>query len=167
MPFDEEDDTPEPSKVGLKNVSSQKSIFDNMPKKPSQEDFEKKVHQNQEKLSSYKNRAAELSSNYFKIINDKTLKQNKNIFVQDMEKELLTKMIQLAMEINNDPAEAEGMGSLTWIAQLFKLSLIQRDKINQLEYTLSQLEKKLDTNYLLTLISKEIKNLLDKKKDSE
>lgn len=163
MPFDEEDDSEKVSKKGIKNASSQKSIFDGLPKKVSQESFEKEVRKYQEKESSYKNKAADLSSQFFKILSDKTLRKNKNIFEQEMEKELLSKMIQLAAEINSDPIEAEGIGSLTWIAQLFKVVLIQRDKINQLEFTVSQLEKMLEPGVLTVLISKEIKNHIDKK----
>ena len=44
MPFDEEYDQDEgPSKDKLKKVSSKKSIFDDVKKPPSQQDFEKSV----------------------------------------------------------------------------------------------------------------------------
>lgn len=149
MPFDEEDDNDTPSikskKVGLKQVSSQKSIFESMPKKPSQEDLEKKVKQIQEKDSSYKTRAAELALQFKKTMDDKTLVQNKNIFAQELEKELLGKMIQLAVEINSDPFEQEGMGSLSWITLLLKTCFNQRDKINKLEYNISEINKALDS----------------------
>lgn len=171
MPFDEEDDNDEPSlqsqRVGLKKVSSQKSIFDSMPKKPTADEFDKKVGQVQERSSAYKSRAADLASQFNQSLQDKTLKQNKNIFAKEMEKEILTKMIQLAVDINNDPHEQEGMGSLSWIALLLKTCFSQRDRVNQLEYTISQLEKKLEASALTNLISKEIKTALDKQKDSE
>ena len=61
-----------------------------------------------------------------------------------MEKEVILNIIQLASEVNNDANESEGIGSLSWIAQLFKTVLYQRDRINNLEYALTQLEK----NYL-------------------
>jgi hypothetical protein len=164
MPFDEEEESQEVAlKTGLKNVSSQKSIFDAIPKRQTQEDFTKKVNNVQEQVSSHKSRAAELSSHYNKIMADKTLKQNKNIFAKDMERELLTKMAQLAIDVNNDQHEHEGMGSLSWIVLLLKTCLNQRDKINQLEFFVSQLEKKLDP----AAISKEIQAVLDKKKVSE
>lgn len=164
MPFDEEDDAPATvPKVGLKNVSSQASIFDAIPKRPTQEDFTKKVHQVQERNSSHKTRAAELSAQFNQTLNDKTLKQNKNVFAREMERELLTKMAQLAIEVNNDQNENEGMGSLSWIVLLLKTCLNQRDKMNQLEFIISQLEKKLDAG----AISKEIQAALDKKNVSE
>lgn len=157
MPFDEEEDNLEPvKKIGLKQVSSRRSIFDNTPKKPSQEDFEKQVQDNQEKMMGYKQRAADLTVQFKKIIEDKTLSKNKNIFSKELEKEILTKMVNLAVEINNDPNEQEGMGSLSWITLLFKISLRQRDKINDLEYELSLLQKKLEPSELSKIISQEI-----------
>lgn len=164
MPFDEEEESPDLTpKVGLKNVSSQKSIFDAMPKRPTQDDFTKKVNQIQERKSSNQTKAAELSSQFFQLLNDKTLKQNKSVFAKEMERELLTKMIQLAIDVNNDQNEQEGMGSLSWIIVLFKACLSQRDKINQLEFAISQLGNKLESG----AISKEIQAVLDKKKVSE
>lgn len=147
MPFDEEDDSlpVKPSKLGLKSVSSQKSIFESIPKKPTQEDFDKKVKNIQEKNTGYKQRAAELAIAFKKTMEDKTLFQNKNVFTSDLERELLSKMIQLAVEINNDPDEQEGMGSLGWITLLLKTSLAIRDKLNYTDYRIMQLEKKIES----------------------
>lgn len=171
MPFDEEDDDSNPSiqskKVGLKNVSSQKSIFDNIPKKPTQEDLDNRVKKVQARASHYKAKAADLASQFNKAMADKTLQQNKNMFQQELEKDLLGQMIQLAIEINNDPNEKEGMGSLSWITLLLKTAFSQRDKINKIEYAVSQLEKKSDPAVMTELVSKEISNALDNKKKSE
>jgi hypothetical protein len=168
MPFEEDEQplAPATPKVGLKNVSSQKSIFDSIPKKPSPEDFDKKVKEIQDKNLGYKQKAAELAINFKKLMEDRTLVQNKNIFASELERELLSKMIQLAAEINNDPNEQEGMGSLGWITLLFKTMFSQRDRINQLEYRLFQLEKKLDPTNFTSLIEKEL-DVIDKKKKRE
>lgn len=170
MPFDEEDND-QPSiksqRVGLKKVSSQKSIFDSMPKKPTQEDLEKKVKKIQEKDSAYKLKAAELVMQFKKAMEDKTLPTNKSIFSQELEKEILSNMVQLAIDINNDPNEHEGMGSLSWITLLLRNCFSQRDKINKLEYMISQLEIKADPATLSELITKEINRVLDNKKNSE
>ena len=145
MPFNEEEDlTPKVPKIGLKNVSSQKSIFDAKPKKPSQEDFDNKVQKIQETNSGYKAKAADLALQFRKLLEDKTLLQNKNVFARELEKEILTNMAELAIEINNDPHEQEGMGSLGWVILLLKTVLSQRDRINNLEYTISLLDKKIE-----------------------
>lgn len=165
MPFDEEENNEQSTysqKVSLKNVSTQKSIFDSQLKKPSTEEFEKKVQKIQEKKISYKTKAADLALQFNKAMADKTLKSNKTIFSSEIEQDLLSKMIQLALEINTDPIEQEGMGSLTWITLLLKTSFAQRDKINLLEYSLSQIEKKIEL-----LVAKEVAQSLDKKKNNE
>ncbi len=151
----------------LKKVSSQKSIFDGIPRKPTQNDLDQQVKQMQEKNADYKQRTAELAIQFRKLMEDKTLPQNKNVFAAEMEKDILSKIIQLASEINNDPHEDEGMGSLSWIAQLFKTCLAQRDRMNKFEFAILQLEKKLDPQNLSNLVSKEISLSLDKKKVSE
>lgn len=144
MPFDEEDEVPtvQSQKMGLKQVSSQKSIFDSMPKKPSQEEFTKQVRQVQERVSGYKARTADLASQFSRVMADKTLPTNKNTFQREMEVEILKNMIHLAQEINADLNEREGEGSLSWITLLLSMCLKQRDKINTLEYAVSLLEKK-------------------------
>lgn len=147
MPFDEEDDETLKENIkkksGLKKVSSQKSIFDDLPKKPSSEEFNKKVTSLQERSDSYKVRGAELATNFFKILDDKTLKQNKSVFAKEFERELINSLVNLSIDINNDPAEKEGMGSLAIIVTLLKTSLMQRDKINNMEYELENLKKEL------------------------
>jgi hypothetical protein len=155
MPFDEEEDVPtiQSQKIGLKQVSSQKSIFETMPKKPTQEEFTQQVKKVQERMSAYKARTTELAIQFNKAMADKTLPVNKNMFQKEMELEILRNMVKLAQDINSDVKEREGEGSLSWITLLLKTSFNRRDKINNLEFALQQLEKKIDA--------------LDKKKNSE
>jgi len=170
MPFDEEDSdqqSVQSKKLGLKNVSSQKSIFESMPHKPTQEDLDNKVQEIQKKASQHKIKAADLAMQFNKSMADKTLPQNRNMFQQEVEKELLSQMVQLAVDINNDPNEKfEGMGSLSWITLLLKTCFSQRDKINLLEYKVSQLEKKTDPAIVSDLVSKQITAALDSNKKS-
>ena len=146
MPFEEEDKpSVQSQKIGIKKASSQKSIFEAMPKKPSPEEFEKKVQQIQEKSTGYQGKAQELAIQFNKAMIDKTLPQNKNMFQQEIELDLLRNMVKLAQEVNSDPNEKEGEGSLSWIIVLLKTCFNQRDRINLLEYTLTQFEKKIET----------------------
>jgi hypothetical protein len=148
MPFDEEEDSgpsEQSKKTGLKKVSNQKSIFDGKIKPPSQEDFEEMVQKKQDRKNGYKQKAADLAIKFRKTMEDKTLPENKNSFMKDIERDLLTDMINLAIEINSDQSETEGMGSLSWITLLMKTILAQRDKINILEYNVENLNKKINT----------------------
>jgi hypothetical protein len=93
---------------------------------------------------------------------DKTLPQNRNMFQKEVEKELLGKMVQLAVDINSDPIEQyDGMGSLGWITLLLRTCFGQRDKINLLEYRVEQLEKNSDS------LSKEIAGVAKALDDSK
>jgi hypothetical protein len=76
------------------------------------------------------------------MLEDRTLPQNKNIFAQEIEKETLGQIMELASEINADPNEQDGIGSLSWVAQLLKTVLYQRDRINKVEYAFLALEEK-------------------------
>jgi len=145
-PFDDDDEIldTQSSKTGLKKVSSQKSIFDSQKKKVTQEEFHKRALEVNEQSSDYKKRAGELALKYKKTMEDKTLSKNKSIFANEVERELISDMIKLAVDINNDPNEREGMGSLSWITVLLKSSFSQRDKINELEYQLLQLSKTIE-----------------------
>lgn len=164
MPFEDKDPKEFAPKIGLKKqVTGQKSMFENKTKPPTPQEFQKKVEAEQEKMSGYKLRAAELFIAFNKAITDKTLPQNRNIISRESEKELLQNMIQLAIEINNDTNEQEGMGSLTMITCLLKTSLSQRDRINELEYAVSQMQKKMESSALADYINKEISSVLSKR----
>lgn len=152
-------------KVGVKSQGH--SMFDNRRKAPSQQEFQQKVQQVQETLSGYKKRAAELFIAFQRAMSDKTLPQNRNVLHIESEKELLGNMINLAAEINSDPNERESEGSLTWIVLLLKTCFTQRDRLNELEYTVATLQKKTDTSVMTDYINKEINKALDKKKGSE
>lgn len=143
------------------------SMFDGKRKKPTQQEFQQQVKHTQETLSGYKKRAADLFVQFQKAMADKTLPQNRNIFNQESEKELLQNMIILAAEINSDPNERESEGSLTWIVLLLKTCFSQRDKMNEMEFAIHSLHKKLDPTAMSEFINKEISNALDKKKGSE
>jgi hypothetical protein len=145
-PFEDDYDNVEHKpKTGLKNVSSQKSMFDAAPNKATQQDFDNKVKKIQESKGSYERKAADLVIKYKSIMRDKTLKQNKNVFMVEMEKEVIFDMVQLAIEKNNDPdEEKDGMGSMAWITLLLQQVIAQKDRINELEYQISQFNKRLN-----------------------
>jgi hypothetical protein len=114
-----------------------------MSKKPSQDDFNKQVNQLQDHTNSLKGRVTQLAIEYNRAMSDKTLPKNKNVFQVNMELDLLRGMVKVAQEINDEPNEGEGEGSLNWITLLLKTCLNQRDSINNLEYELVQIKNEL------------------------
>lgn len=141
--FDETENEVEDTKnAGLKSVSSSKSIFDSIPKKPTRDSLKQKIGEMQETTSSYKKKISDLTKKFLSFINDKTLKENRDPFQESLEKETISQLTDLASQINEDPSEREGMGSLLLSTILMKIVFQQRDKINNLEYRISKLEKK-------------------------
>lgn len=132
--------TPAPRKTGLK-ITNEKSLLSSVPKQPTKEDFERKAAEVNQQLNAYSERAVDLALQFKKALEDKTLLQNKTPFALDAERELLSKLTQLGQDMNTDEYEKEGQGSLGLVILLFRSVLIQRDKINALEYALSKLEQ--------------------------
>jgi DNA repair ATPase RecN len=162
MPFEDPKDFK--PKSSLKPIPGPKSMFDGKPKSPTPQQFEKTVQQVQEQMTEHKKRATELFMAFNKMILDKTLPQNRNILMLDAERETLQSMIRLAQDVNNDPNEAEGEGTLMWIVCLLKTCLSQRDRINELEYTLSLLQKSINDGLIGDMIKREIAKSLDNAK---
>jgi hypothetical protein len=167
MPFDEKDPKDFAPKTGLKQVAGPKSMFEGKPKPPTPQEHQQKVRVIEENKSEYKMRSVDLFTQFRKAMNDKTLQQNRSAFVTDTQKEMLKNMIQLGIDMNNDPNEPEdGNGSLTLIICLLTTCLEQRDRINDLEYAITTVQKKLESTALADYISKEITKALDKKKEN-
>lgn len=138
MPFDEEDDVEVKPKKGLKIKNAEPPV-----KKPTIKSLQDTVKTIEENNVGYKKKATELTILFNKAMADKTLVENKTIFSNDAEKELISNMANLAIEVNNDPNEQEGMGSLMWLILLLKHSFAQRNKINSLEYKIFKLNSEL------------------------
>jgi hypothetical protein len=129
-------------KVELK-ISNKGSMTEALPKKPSVEGFEQKAAEVNDTLNSYGIRASDLALRFKRVLDDKTLPQNKNPFQQAAESELLNGLVQLSIDMNLDQNEIESMGSVGLSALLLKTALLQRDRINDLEYRLSLLDKQI------------------------
>ncbi len=92
--------------------------------------------------------AFDLAQQFNKIINDKTLVENRGVIATNIEKEVESKLLNLAIDVNNDGNEPnEGMGSIALCAILFKVVLTQRDRINSLEYKVAKIEKQLVSSH--------------------
>lgn len=127
-------------KAKLKKVSSRKSIFEKS-NKPSKEEFEKKVTASENNRSNYANQFIEYSKKYLNILNDKTLKENKNILVRELERTFLSEMLKLTKDVNNDENEEDNQGSLGLMSILLQANVLQRNHINLLEYNADLLKK--------------------------
>lgn len=103
--------------------------------------FEQQADAFIENHEARKNNSLALAIQFMGALKDKTLSQNRGIIAEDVEKEMRTKLVGLAIDINNDPNEEdEGMGSVALINLLMKAVFYQRDRINELEYKLTKIE---------------------------
>jgi hypothetical protein len=127
-------------RTGVKQVSSQPSMFTSN-KKEIRQNFEQKVDEINENINNNAHSTATLSKKYIDIIKDKTLEENRNLFNKDIENDVIVQIAKLAKEINNDPSEAEGMGTLTWTVILLKVAIAFRNRLNEAEFKIEKLEK--------------------------
>lgn len=151
MPF--EDDIQDEDVVVKNNKTSSINAASVKSKKNLKEEFEKKANEANDKMNDYNDRAAQLTSSFKKVLEDKTLLQNKNVFSLDLEKEVISNLAKLAIDMNTDENEIEGIGSVGIITLLLRACLIQRDRINTIEYNQSLLNNKI----------KELESSLNKK----
>lgn len=140
-------------------IDNKKSMFASLPKKQNPAEFQKQVQETQEQVMEYESEAAQLAVLFQKLLEDKVLPENKSSINIESERDLISKIVDIAIKLNNDGEELEGMGSVGISLMLFKAVLYQKDKINRLEYNLVQAEKKIKN--LVDLLS------VDNKKVSE
>lgn len=105
--------------------------------------FEKKVDEVHNTMVSRQQQVFDLGKQFLELMRDKTLPENKGPMQTSLEREILNKLTQFAIEVNNDENEGESMGSISMIVLLLKSSLIMRDNYNKMEYKVEQLEKQL------------------------
>jgi len=150
-PFEDIDQIAKP-KVELK--AQGKSMFDDQPKKPSPEQFKQQASAVNDKLNSYNVRAVEAVTAFMKLLEDQTIPKNKSVFAADVEQEIINKFQRIALDMDADEHQPEGMGSVGVITFLLKVSLIQRDKINQLDYNINLLNAQIKETALQSIDKK-------------
>jgi len=134
MPFDEDLEDISKLKMVGKN---ERSMFKQEPSSTSLEEKVKEIEKNKQK---YRQEIAKLSLQLKKVLDDKTLQENKNVLSKSIESDTVKEIIDLAQKINSDQNEQEGMGSLLLCTILLKALLSSRDRQNKIEYDLSVLK---------------------------
>jgi hypothetical protein len=109
-----------------------------------QERFDKLADQVTETQADRRQTAFDLAKQFITSARDRTLPTNKGVVAQDVETEMRRNLIAFATEINNDANEPlDCMGSMAVFNLLIKTIFEQRDRINELEYQIVQVDKKL------------------------
>jgi len=143
MPFDSNPE--EEARVAKKQVGVKLQNKPSTQPNPanSRKEFEKQADEKFSQIEDHKQQIWDLSLKYKSFIESKTLLANKGPLVLDLEKETLDKLVQLSIDMNEDEAYQQGMGSSALCMLLMKCMLIQRDIINELAYKLEQMQKQL------------------------
>lgn len=102
--------------------------------KQAQEDFQQQVMRTNKRLDGHLKDAYELGIEFTKLMSDTRIADNIGPYERSFEKEIVRKLINYAITVNNDDQEQEGMGSVSLITLLLKTLFKLRDKTNQLSY---------------------------------
>jgi hypothetical protein len=136
-PFADKDPS---KKQGLKFTNEKSSVP--LPKPNAVAILDEKAEKAYSKDQEYKQRGFELFTKFKCMIEDKILPDNKSVLTKDIENEIVSKLISLASEMNNDEDQVhEGIGSIVLSTLLMKMLLTQRDTINTMAYKIEKLEK--------------------------
>lgn len=127
---------------GVKLKSDRSTIPHPLKETPS-EAFDKRVNDSVNNNERIKTEAWELSSKFVKILQDTTLPENRGPIQKDHEKNIINKLISIAIDLNTDETQKEGIGSVGLATLLFNCVLKQRDIINQLRYDCSIISDRL------------------------
>ena len=141
MPLDADDELPVTNLKSKLNINNENSSAHKIEQ--SKIPFEKRAEEANDQNENYKRKAYELGKSFLKLIEDKTLVNNKSPMAKDIERETMLEVIKLGMDMNADENQPESMGSIGVITLILKGIVIQRDKINSLEYKVLDLERKL------------------------
>jgi hypothetical protein len=136
MPFD--DAVPKKTK-GVKINNENSSIPS--PRENPANSLDEKARTAISRHEAYQKRAWELASRLKAAFQDKTLQNNKSPIAKDLEQEVLNSLTSLFSEMNVDEDQPEGIGGIGFTLLAMKMSLIQRDIINELSYKLELCEK--------------------------
>ena len=86
----------------------------------------------------------ELTTKLLSMFKDKTLKENKDNPYLEAEAGVLKDYVDFVRLINSDETQEEGIGTVGFTIAIAKCALLQRDRLNEVEYEMSLLKKELN-----------------------
>lgn len=143
MPFDDDDnDDAEDIKIPTRRIGiKKKNVQPKINTSEVKSNFEQQADKQFSKIEDYKQQMWDLSVKYKSFIESKVLPENKGPIAVNLEKEVLDKLVLLAIDMNEDETQPEGIGNAALCMLLMKCMLLQRDTISSLQFKIDQLEK--------------------------
>lgn len=143
MPFDDRDNEEAiPTPVRKIGVRKENPVVPGANNAQIKAKFENQADAKHSAIEYYKQEIWDLSIKYKSFIESKVLPENRGPIAINVEKEVLDKLVQLAIDMNEDELHQQGVGSTALCMLLMKCMLIQRDIVNTLYFKVEQLEKK-------------------------
>lgn len=131
-------------KMKTSNSRFQNGIEEKKQAEKAKESFDKKAEQFVADRQNQQAKGFDLAKVFMTVIRDKTLQSQKGILASNEEKELREEFQHFILDLNNDPGQKyDGMGSLNAIALLTKTLFEMRDRMNDMEFEIISLKKKI------------------------
>lgn len=122
-------------------LDQSKSRFANSAYTSLKDDFEKKVKDVSDSNNERNKKAFELGSAFIKLLDDKTLKENKGPQQTNKELQICNELFNLATELNNADNEPEAAGAAMLDVLFFRALISMRNRLNEIEFQLSKQNK--------------------------
>lgn len=125
-----------------KNSRFQAKVVERQQQQKAADSFEAKADELMANRQDQQVKGMDLAKKFMQAFRDKTLSSNKGVLIKEVERELREEFQHLILDMNNDQDQKyDGWGSLTGISLLVKVLFEMRDRINELEYQLSEYKK--------------------------
>jgi len=112
-------------------------------KREEEKTFEQRAEQLINEQNSQLDAGLQIAKEFLDAVRSKVLPSNRGTLGDGHEKMLRDRFVALVTALNNDPNERfDGTGSSFALKVIMRVALLQRDRINELEYRLQELEKK-------------------------
>jgi hypothetical protein len=140
--FDQDEPSTPIVNKGIKLGASKARLAKKTEEANIKENFQARAKNAHQKMEGYKFEAVKLAQEFNKIFTSKILPRNKGPIETSLEREILGKLIDWAIMVNNDENEPMiGQGSVGMITLLFNSIIKLRDRNNEVEYQLASLKK--------------------------
>lgn len=139
IPFEDDENPPQFTPKRTLKITNERSSIKANASKP--EDFRNKIAEILSKEDERNKLAFDLTQKYLAILKNKTLDEAKNIIIRDGEKSSIKDLIDFIRIVNSDENMEENIGTMSLLTTILHCMLLQRDRINELEYQFSKLNR--------------------------
>jgi hypothetical protein len=154
-----DDDSEDQVYVPKKTVKLDNSASTVRPNLPPPDNFRENIQKILTEEEEQKRVGFELTQKFFGLVKDKILDETKDTRYREYEKSTIRDLIDFARLINSDQNQEENIGTMSFVLALARAILMQRDRINQIDYDNQQLKKEIaNANNRISKIMEQLQN---------